>query len=134
MSLSQHRAGPRERKILNKGEPILTLVICSAFLLKAFAENSGSGMLLRVRRADRDLRFLTGLNRQKEKKMSSKFREVRLKLSYQFVPRGICTLFWRSQEGKAKLKVAERKHSRVFSSILVLRSLKLEPRKEQGRS
>lgn len=53
---------------INKGEAILTLVIYSAFLLKAFAENSGSGMLLRVGKADRDLGFLTGQRRPKKKK------------------------------------------------------------------
>ena len=59
----------QRKKNLNNGEPIFpSQIICSAFLLKAFAEKPGSGMLLRIRRAGRALGFLIGLRREKKKK------------------------------------------------------------------
>ena len=63
----------QRKKNLNNGEPIFpSQIICSAFLLKAFAEKPGSGMLLRIRRAGRALGFLTGLRREKKKKKKIK--------------------------------------------------------------
>lgn len=58
----------QRKKNFNNDEPIFpSQIICSAFLLKAFAEKPGSGMLLRIRRAGRALGFLTGLRREKKK-------------------------------------------------------------------
>lgn len=73
MTLSWHWADwavrAQRKKNLNNGEPIFpSQIICSSFLLKAFVEKPGSGMLLRIRRAGRALGFLTGLRRKKRKK------------------------------------------------------------------
>lgn len=72
MTLSWHWADwevrAQRKKNFNNDEPIFpSQIICSAFLLKAFAEKPGSGMLLRIRRAGRALGFLTGLRREKKK-------------------------------------------------------------------
>lgn len=65
--------GSQRKKELSNGEPIFSSqIICSAFLLKAFAEKPGSEMLLKIRKAGRALGFLTGLRRKKKKKMKIK--------------------------------------------------------------
>ena len=80
MTLSWHWADwevrAQRKKNFNNDEPIFpSQIICSAFLLKAFAEKPGSGMLLRIRRAGRALGFLTGLRRKKEKRRLRMLRE-----------------------------------------------------------
>lgn len=62
-TLSQHGAVRSQRKKnLYNGKPIFSSpIIFSAFILKAFAEKSGSGILLSIRKVGIALAFLPGL-------------------------------------------------------------------------